>query len=68
MYYRLGSFAVPNGVGASAFYDGKIAELISYSVRPDDTNQHRRIQSYLAIKYGITLNQSTAQNYLELFK
>tara|TARA_R110001592_G_scaffold62235_10_gene190309 strand:+ start:2472 stop:8108 length:5637 start_codon:yes stop_codon:yes gene_type:complete len=63
VYYNLGNFAT-NSLGANAFYDGQIAELISYSVRPDDTNEHIRIQSYLAIKYGITLDQGTAQNYL----
>lgn len=63
VYYNLGNFAT-NTLSANAFYDGQIAELISFSVRPDDTNEHLRIQSYLAIKYGITLDQGSAQNYL----
>ncbi len=44
-------------------FDGQIAEVISYSARPTDA-QHARIQSYLAVKYGITLSQNTAQNYV----
>ncbi|KYG76272.1 hypothetical protein EV198_3216 [Roseivirga ehrenbergii] len=58
--YRLANFRA----FFSRAYDGQIAELISFSVRPDDTNEHLRIQSYLAIKYGITLDQTTGQNYL----
>jgi hypothetical protein len=58
--FRLANFLTVT----SSPFDGQIAEVISYSVRPDDTNQHRRIQSYLSIKYGITLDQSSAQNYL----
>lgn len=58
--YRLANFLTVT----SSPFDGQIAEVISYSVRPDDTNQHQRIQSYLSIKYGITLDQASAQNYL----
>ncbi|WPP50100.1 T9SS type A sorting domain-containing protein [Catalinimonas niigatensis] len=42
-------------------YSGQIAEVISYSSRLSDT-QRRNVQTYLAIKYGITLNIS-AQSY-----
>ena len=34
-------------------FDGKIAEVVSYSVAPDAT-QNIKIQSYFSIKYGIT--------------
>ncbi|GAB5525030.1 MAG: hypothetical protein Roseis2KO_29020 [Roseivirga sp.] len=61
--YELGRFEVPNDFGASNFYNGKIAELISYSVRPTDA-EHNRIQSYLSIKYGLTLDQTSATNYV----
>ncbi len=44
-----------NGAGFDRFFDGKVAEVISYSVRPDDT-EHAKIQTYLALKYGITLS------------
>lgn len=49
--YAVGSLNA--GVGGGFFFDGKVGELISYSVRPTDT-EHTKIQSYLAIKYGIT--------------
>ncbi|MCE7996543.1 MAG: T9SS type A sorting domain-containing protein [Roseivirga sp.] len=60
--YELGRFEIPNAFNLSNFYNGKIAELISYSTRPGD-NEHSRIQSYLAIKYGVSLDQSTATDY-----
>lgn len=44
------------------FYDGLIAEVITYSSRVANTNKSF-ITSYLALKYGITLDQSTAQDY-----
>ena len=48
--------------GLSQFWSGKIGELIQYNnvLSADDLN---RVNTYLAIKYGITLNQTSAQNY-----
>ena len=43
----------------SGSFDGRIAEIITYSATNsdvDDTAARNRIQSYLGIKYGITLN------------
>ncbi|MFA5917022.1 MAG: hypothetical protein WC850_02170 [Candidatus Gracilibacteria bacterium] len=49
--------------GANPFpYNGKIAEIINYSSRVSDTDR-QKIESYLAFKYGITLNGGT-QNYI----
>lgn len=36
-------------------FNGRIAEAITYSARKNDASERRRIESYLAIKYGITL-------------
>ncbi len=49
-----------NGVGQN--FDGNIAEIISYdgALTPIELN---RIESYLALKYGITLDQTTATDY-----
>lgn len=44
------------------YYDWKIAEVINYDWGLT-TNQRQKIESYLAIKYGITLNSWT-QNYI----
>lgn len=44
------------------YFDGKIAEVINYSSRVSDT-ERQKIESYLAIKYGITLNSGT-QDYI----
>lgn len=52
------------GAGFDRFFDGKVAEVISYSVRPTDT-EHAKIQTYLALKYGITLS-ADADNDLSL--
>ncbi len=45
------------------YFNGKIAEVIAYSSRTTDAEQ-QQIQSYLAIKYGLTLNQAVAYNYV----
>lgn len=47
---------VPN----KEFYDGSIAEIISYANTSHDATTRYKIESYLAIKYGITLSH----NYL----
>lgn len=60
--YEVGSYTAANAFDNNGHFDGQIGELISYSVRPDDA-EHNRVQSYLAVKYGITLDQSTATNY-----
>jgi len=50
-------------------YEGRIAEVITYSAKKDDANltqERNRIQSYLAIKYGITLGvNGTSQDYVD---
>jgi len=48
---------------ASLSFDGDVLEAISYSVRLDDDSV-RKIESYLAIKYGLTLNQTNPQDYI----
>lgn len=51
------------GIDNTVFEAGRIAELIIYSAvsTPSERNQ---IESYLAIKYGITLDQTTPTNYI----
>lgn len=60
--YTLGRFGV-NNQGFTGWFDGEVMEVFSYSTRPSDT-EIQQIESYLALKYGITLDQSTAQDYL----
>ena len=49
-------------------FDGRIAEVITYSATNDDTDlttARNRIQSYLGVKYGITLGTNgTSQDYV----
>ncbi|WP_298147193.1 choice-of-anchor D domain-containing protein [Flavobacterium sp.] len=48
-----------------ASYNGDILEIINYSTR-NNTTDRQRIESYLAIKYGITLGvNGISQNYLD---
>ena len=56
---RLG--AVNSGGGIS--FNGHMSEVVSYNrvLTPAERNQ---VESYLAIKYGITLNQATPTNYV----
>ena len=43
---------------------GNIAETIIYNSASISEAENSRIQSYLALKYGITLDQTTAQSYV----
>ncbi|MDM8159582.1 C-type lectin domain-containing protein, partial [Labilibaculum sp. K2S] len=72
---NLGGFAVPkninrtsNYIGKSnypvdAYYNGEVSEVILYNRELTATEQ-QQVDSYLAIKYGTTLDQTTATNYL----
>ena len=50
--------------GSGGYFDGKIAEIILYSTELSSTDR-AKIQSYLGIKYGIELDQSIAQDYVD---
>ena len=55
--------------GWEASTDARIAEIITYSARKGDaslTDERNKIQSYLGIKYGITLGSNgTSQDYVD---
>jgi len=55
--------------GWEASLNARVAEVITYSSRKTDTDlttERNRIQSYLAIKYGITLGvNGTSQDYVD---
>lgn len=54
--------------GWEASTDARIAEIITYSSRKDDSTERTKIESYLAIKYGITLGvNGTSQDYVDSF-
>jgi hypothetical protein len=50
------------GGGGSPSHSGDVAEVIIYNGTPS-TADLNKIHSYLSIKYGLTLDQSTAQAY-----
>jgi hypothetical protein len=47
---------------ASDFFNGRIAEVLVYKANLVDADRNK-VESYLALKYGMTLNQTTAQDY-----
>ncbi len=47
----------------SLYLNGQIAEVILFNTQVT-TAQRNQVESYLATKYGFTLNQSTATNYV----
>ncbi len=44
--------------GNLEFYDGGIAEIITYANASHGTTTREKVQSYLAIKYGVTLSHN----------
>lgn len=60
-----GTSLYDNGSSPAASFYGSIPEII-YCNEPAafSSTQRRKIESYLALKYGITLNQSTPINYV----
>lgn len=49
--------------GGANYFNGEVTEWITYT-GPLSATELNRIQSYLAIKYGITLNQTVPANYV----
>ncbi len=59
-------FWIGRSEGWEASLNARVVEVISYSSRKDDATERRKIESYLAIKYGITLGTNgTSQNYVD---
>lgn len=57
-------FWIGRSEGWDGSLDGRVAEVITYSSRKNNTSERRRIESYLAIKYGITLGTNgVSMNY-----
>ncbi|WP_299524845.1 LamG-like jellyroll fold domain-containing protein, partial [uncultured Lutibacter sp.] len=63
------SYLIGRSEGWKASLDGRVAEIITYSARKNDaslTTERNKIQSYLAIKYGITLGiNGISQDYVD---
>ncbi|MBC8645368.1 hypothetical protein H9W95_19055 [Flavobacterium lindanitolerans] len=59
-----GKYWIGRSEGWKATLDGRVAEIITFSSRKNDATERIRIESYLAIKYGITMGvNGTSQNY-----
>lgn len=51
------------GVGYGSYFNGPISEVILYNRKLDPT-ERQQVNSYMALKYGLTLEQVTPTNYL----
>ncbi|MFT3704466.1 MAG: T9SS type A sorting domain-containing protein [Agriterribacter sp.] len=56
-------FFIGRAVVSGAFWKGDIAEVIVYNGK-HSSSDYNRVQSYLALKYGISLDQTIATSYL----
>jgi hypothetical protein len=56
-------FHTGKATGNGFYFAGQLAELIGYNEALSN-EESQRAESYLALKYGVTLDQSTAQNYI----
>lgn len=58
-----GSLNIGANSGSAEAWDGNISEVIMYD-RVVTATERQRINSYLALKYGFSLDQTTPQSYL----
>ena len=60
-----GTFNVGGNAAGSQFFQGDLAEAVfySYGIGSAPNTNRTRVESYLAIKYGLTLAEGTAYNY-----
>lgn len=58
-YYHTGAA----NVGTADFFEGDIAEMIYYSSLALTTEEISRVNSYLGVKYGVTLNIPAPEDY-----
>ncbi len=61
--FTIGSYNEGISATTADYYDGDIAEIVFFDVERTGVEEEQ-IWSYLAFKYGITLDQTTAQSYL----
>jgi hypothetical protein len=62
-YWDYGSIGAPAWNNNSNQFNGNIAEIIQFPTALSVANQ-QQVTSYLAVKYGITQDQTTATNYV----
>jgi hypothetical protein len=57
------NFFFGSSSAAGGFFNGNIAEAVIYQGVPSATDQHK-IHSYLSLRHGLTMDQSTATSYV----
>jgi|GEM_PF-3128339 len=61
-YSRVGGFGSTDaGADYTKFFTGKIGEVIAFTDSALSNDDIQKIESYLAVKYGITLDQNTSE-------
>jgi hypothetical protein len=60
---RINNYIARSNWAGDDYYQGDMAEIILFNKNLTNT-ERQKVESYLAIKYGKTLDQTTAQNYL----
>jgi uncharacterized repeat protein (TIGR01451 family) len=63
-FFEVGGRTSASGTNNNRIFNGKIAEVVVYKgvLSAADTN---KVESYLGLKYGITLDQTSARNYVD---
>jgi hypothetical protein len=59
-----GGFYLGGNDGWGEKYNGTLAEIVVFNSNLDPTTDYPKVESYLALKYGITLDQSISSTYV----
>ncbi len=60
----IGANIYVGGANGGEYFQGALPEIISYNTYVNNTTDIQKINSYLAVKYGMTLDQTTPLDYL----
>ncbi|RLJ33157.1 hypothetical protein CLU97_2633 [Chryseobacterium sp. 7] len=60
----IGANIYVGGANGGEYFQGSLPEIISYNTYVNNNTDIQKINSYLAVKYGMTLDQTTPLDYL----
>jgi uncharacterized repeat protein (TIGR01451 family) len=61
---NIGANIYIGGASGGEYFQGNLPEIIGYNTYVNNTTDIQKINSYLAVKYGMTLDQTTPLDYL----
>lgn len=61
---NIGANIYVGGASGGEYFQGNLPEIIGYNTYVNSATDIQKINSYLAVKYGMTLDQTTPLNYL----